>query len=74
MTVRDLIDTLKGFDDDMEVVIGMQQRYGCDFAMDIDGDIEERKVSSFYWDDYKAVVITEGCQCGTVDYRDEYDD
>ena len=35
MTVRDLIDALECFDEDMEVRIGMIQNYGSNFAMNI---------------------------------------
>ena len=49
----------------------MRQTYGTDFAMEI-RDVEEHNVIGFYGEDYKAVVITEGCQCGTVDYDDDY--
>ena len=73
MTVRELIDMLENFDDDMEVRIGMQQTYGTDFAMGI-RDVEEHNVMAFYGEDYKAVVITEGGQCGAVDYDEEHDD
>jgi hypothetical protein len=73
MKVRDLIELLEQFDDDMEVIIGMRQTYGSDFAMDIEYDIEEHKVNAFYGDDYKAVIITEGSQCGVVDYE-EYEE
>lgn len=73
MTVRDLIDILKTYDDDMEVMIGMKQTYGSDFAMDIEYDIGEHHIHAFYGEDYKAVVITEGSQCGVVDYDDEED-
>lgn len=75
MTVRELIDMLESFDEDMEVRIGMIQTYGSNFAMNIDYDIAEHKIKAFYEKDYKAVVITEGNQCGVVDYDDEdYDD
>ena len=74
MTVKDLIEALEMFDDDMEVVIGMQQRYGTNFAMRIRNDIEERAVRSFYGKDYNAIVITESEQCGSVDYRNEDED
>lgn len=73
MKVRDLIEYLEDFDGDMEVKIGMRQRYGTDFAMDVEHDIEERKIRAFWGSDYKAVVITQGDQCGAVVYRD-YDD
>ena len=70
MTVRDLIDILENFDDDMEVIIGMKQTYGTDFAMGI-RDVEEHPVRAFYGEDYTAIVITEGRRVGAVDY-DEF--
>lgn len=74
MTVRELIDILESYDDDMEVIIGMRQTYGTDFAMEINYDVEERKIRAFYGKDYKAVVITEGSQCGAVAYNDDDED
>ena len=74
MTVKELIELLENFDGDMEVRIGMRQHYGTDFAMNICNDIEEYTINSFYGKDYKAVVITEGGQCGSVNYNEEYDD
>ena len=71
MTVRDLIDMLEEFDEDMDVIIGMQQKYGSDFAMDISYDIGEYKVNTFDDDDYHAVVLTEGSQIGTVNYCED---
>ncbi len=41
MTVRELIDQLEAFDDDMDVVIGMQQTYGSNFAMEIENCIDD---------------------------------
>lgn len=73
MTVRDLIEELEQFDGDTIVRIGMIQKYGSDFAMDIDYEIAEHRIHAFYEKDYKAVVITEGEQVGVVDYNDEYD-
>ena len=73
MKIRELINMLENFDDDMEVRIGMQQNYGTDFAMNI-RDVEEHGITPFYGKDYKAVVITEGNQCGAVDYYGEHDD
>ena len=74
MKVRDLIEILETYDEDMEVKIGMRQTYGSDFAMNVEYDIEERTIRAFYENDYKAVVITEGSQCGVVDYDDEEDE
>ena len=74
MTVRELIETLKMFDDDMKVVIGMQQRYGSDFAIAIRYDVKERTVRPFYGNNYNAIVITEGNQCGYVRYDSEDED
>ena len=71
MTVRELIDVLETFDEDMEVRIGMYQNYGSNFAMDIDDDSAEHNIRSYYGDDFKAVVLTKGAQIGTVDYNDE---
>ena len=74
MTVGELIRELENFDEDMEVRIGMIQRYGSNWAMNIDYNVEEHKISAFYGDDYRAVVITESGQCGTVNYYDDYED
>lgn len=76
MTVRDLIEMLEEFDEDMEVRIGMIQNYGSNFAMSIMNDVAVHNIRTFYGDDFKAVVLTEGHQVGTVDYDDddEYDD
>ena len=74
MTVRDLIDALEEFPEDMEVRIGMIQRYGSNFALSICENGEVHKIKAWYEKDYKAVVITEGSQIGIVDYDDEDDD
>ena len=74
MKVRELINLLENFDEDMEVRIGMKQKYGTDFAMHIDSCIEEYTIKSFWGEDYKAVVITEDNQCGAVDYDGDDDD
>ena len=71
MKVRDLIDALEQFDEDMEVRIGMIQHYGSNFAMDIVDEIAIHNINSFYGEDINAVVITEGSQVGTVDYDDD---
>lgn len=71
MTVRELINQLEGFNDDMEVVIGMQQTYGSNFAMEIECCVDEYNVTAFGDEDCRAVVITEGGQIGTVDYSED---
>jgi hypothetical protein len=71
MTVRQLIEMLENFDDDMEVKIGMRQSYGSDFAMAIE-DINEQTVNKFRGGEHTMVVITEGQQIGTVSYEDEW--
>ena len=68
MTVRELIEKLEKFDDDMQVRIGIEQKYGSNFAMYIVSDIDDFNIESFHGNDYRAVVLTEGSQCGTVDY------
>ena len=74
MKVRDLIEELEQFDEDMEVRIGMIQNYGSNFAMNIIDDIAEHNIRAFYGKDFKAVVLTEGNQVGVVDYDDEEED
>lgn len=71
MTVRELKDQLETFDDDMEVVIGMQQTYGTNFAMEIENNLDEYNVTVFGGEDCRAVVITEGSQIGSVDYSED---
>ena len=81
MTVKELIEILEGFDPEMEVAIGMIQRYGTDFAMEIQ-DISVNKVDAWdmsYDEDEcpERVVITEGSQFGSVyyeHYEHDYDD
>lgn len=73
MTVRELINILETFDDDMAVRIGMRQTFGSDFAMHIRSGIAEYHIESFRGMDYRAVVLTEGSQCGTINYsREDY--
>ena len=72
MKVRELIEMLEDFDEDMEVRIGMIQNYGSNFAMNIVDDIAEHTIRTFYGKDFTAVVITEGNQIGVVEYDDEF--
>lgn len=71
MKVRNLINELEQFDEDMNICIGMIQNYGSNFAMNIIDNIAEHTINSFYGDDFKAVVITEGNQVGVVNYNNE---
>lgn len=72
MTVRELINWLEDFDEDAEVIIGMQQTYGTDFAMEIE-NVSEENVNLFYGDsEDKFIVITEGSQIGSVDYEERW--
>ena len=71
MTVRELKDQLDTFDDDMEVVIGMRQTYGTNFAMEIESNLDEYDVTAFDGEDCRTVVITEGSQIGVVDYSED---
>ena len=69
MTVRDLINRLEDFDDDMEVCIGMQQNYGSDWAYGI-CDADELEVNNYDRNEEEArVVLTMGRQFGTVHYE-----
>lgn len=72
MTVGELIEELSNFDEDSEVVIGMEQYRGTNFAMDIE-EVEEHDVSLFCGDDDEEkpfkVVIKEGSQIGSVSFE-----
>jgi len=67
MTVEELRGLLNTFEDEDEVVIGQKQMYGCDWMYKI-RSVDRLVVSPFYDDDTHMVVISEGCQEGTVDY------
>lgn len=74
MKVKDLISALEYMDEDAEIVVGVQQNYGSDFAYYIEDDIQEYKINSYWGADYNAVVITIKDQCGTVDYDGDDED
>ena len=90
MTIRELEDALKslkkydGFTDDTEVMIGMYQHYGSDFAMSIDEIEIDKGIRTFWGDDIpkgKVIFLIEGSQEGVMDdiedddeYDDEYDE
>lgn len=72
LTVGEMINWLKDFDEDAQILIGMEQRYGSDFAYTI-GAVDEHPLND--WDNpvekeerERVVVITLGSQIGTIDY------
>lgn len=71
MTVGELINWLKDFDKDAEVIITKYQKRGCSFAYDI-GGIEDNSYDDWEDEDYdyengkECVEIIEGSQIGTV--------
>ena len=74
MTVRELINWLKDYSDDAEVVIGCCQSFGSNFIYDVE-DIFKSEVSIFYneFDDDdedneshpQKVILLESSQLGT---------
>lgn len=73
MKIKELIEVLEGFDPEMKVIIGMVQRYGTDFAMEIE-EVSVNKVEFWNNHDDNCVVITEGNKIGGVCYEDEDED
>ena len=71
MTVGELIDLLKDFDRDAEVIIAEYQRRGCSFAYDV-GEIEYGSYDDWEDEDYDyedgkwCVEIIMGSQIGTM--------
>lgn len=62
MTVRDLINELEHFNDDMEVVIKPSN------SMYVDGisGTNTRKLRSFYGEDREVLVVTSDGQVGAI--------
>ena len=75
ISVKELINELSQFDPDTKVVIGMVQKYGSDFAMEI-SNVSFEQIEMWDYEDEPCVVITEGKQIGSVCYDDddEFDD
>ena len=73
MTVGELINWLKDFDRDANVIIAEYQRRGCNFAYDV-GEVEGGQYND--WDDEdgeeprECVQIILGSQIGTM-YEEE---
>lgn len=61
------------YGNNIDVKLGMRQKYGTDFAMEL-AEIDVHKIKAFYGNDFKAIVITEGGQIGAVDYFDDDDE
>jgi len=75
MTVKGLISWLQDYDEDTEVMIGMYQRYGSDFAYTIDQIEDSKEFRGFYGDDKEDVIfLLEGEQCGVIADKDEWED
>lgn len=73
MTVEELIEILSQFNPDEEVVIGMEQRYGSNFIMEI-RNVYKRDVEPFDYNNdepVNCVVITQGSEIGTACYETE---
>ena len=62
MTVRELIEELEEFDEDMEVVFKPSNSHYVDSV----GYLKEKEISSFYGSDRKAVVLVSDGQTGAV--------
>lgn len=69
MTVKKLIEKLQEFDEDMKVVIGMEQRYGSNWMMEI-ADVDELETEPFDNNNDSRIVLTEGRQIGVVCYEE----
>ena len=75
MTIGELINALEGYDEDMEVCIGMYQRYGSNFTYDICDELEVNGINKFYGEDIdEAVMLIMGTQMGSIKYEEEEED
>ena len=78
MKVSELMEMLSAYDDNIEVMIGNYQRYGSDFAYEING-IEDKMVFASYWSgevdtNRKVIFLLEGSQEGTMAAPEDDDD
>ena len=60
MRVKDLINELKGYDEDMDVVIKPSNSTYVDDIYSTDED----RIRSFHGDDFNAIIIYGSDQCG----------
>lgn len=76
MTVAELRNMLSDYDGETEVMIGMYQRYGSDFAYALDEIEDTKSFSAFFGGDNDDVIfLLEGEQIGVIaDKEDEYDE
>ena len=68
MTVGELKNILKDYDEDLPVCIGMIQTYGSSFATELD-DVDDFTVDDWEYGEENKVVLTQGSQIGIVNYR-----
>jgi hypothetical protein len=75
MTVGELKQRIEEYNDDTEVMIGVYQNYGSDFAYSVDEIEDEKMLRAFYGDDEKDVIfLLEGYQCGTMADADDWEE
>ena len=63
MTIKELKNMLEEYDDSMSVVF---QPYNSMYGEDICEVRENKGIAAFYGNDYKALVLISGGQCGAV--------
>lgn len=68
MYVGELIDILKQYNPYTPVCIGEIQSYGSNFATELD-DVDIQNVDDWEYGEEHKVVLTQGSQIGTVNYR-----
>lgn len=68
MTVGELKAILADYDEDLPVCIGMSQTYGSSFATELES-ADEVEVDDWEYGEEIKLVLTQGSQIGTVNYR-----
>lgn len=69
MTVGELRAALADYDEDLPVCVGMSQTYGSNFATELES-VDEVEVDDWEYGEEIKLVLTQGSQIGTVNYRD----
>lgn len=72
MTVGELKAALEGYDDDLPVCVGEIQNRGSNFATELD-DVDIFEVDDWEYGEENKVVLTQGSQMGTVNYRKDFE-